>query len=70
MMTLVLYLGIFAFGLFCIINPKYILTRAGQKKKKEYEKRDEKVIRIFGIALVIAFIVGMLSMIGGYYHSA
>ena len=69
MMTLVLYLGIFAFGLFCIINPKYILTRAGQKKKKEYEKKDYKVIRIFGAVLVFLFLLGMLSLIGGYYHA-
>lgn len=70
MMTLVLYLGIFAFGLFCIIRPDYILNRAGQKKKKEYEKRDYKVIRIFGAVLLLVFVVGMLSLIGGYYHAA
>lgn len=70
MMTFVLYLGIFAFGLFCVIRPDYILNRAGQKKKKEYEKRDYKVIRIFGAALILVFFVGMLSLIGGYYHAA
>lgn len=69
MITFVLYLGIFAFGLFCLIRPDYILTRAGQKKKKEYEKKDEKVIRIFGVALVLVFLIGMLSTIGGYYYA-
>ena len=69
MITFVLYLGIFAFGLFCLIRPDYILTRAGQKKKKEYEKKDEKVIRIFGAALILVFLIGMLSTIGGYYYA-
>lgn len=69
MITFVLYLGILAFGLFCIIRPDYILTRAGEKKKKEYEKRDEKVIRIFGAVLILVFLVGMLSTIGGYYYA-
>ncbi len=70
MMTIVLMLGIGAFGLFCIIRPDYILNRAGQKKNKEYEKKDYKVIRIFGAALILVFLVGMLSLIGGYYHAA
>lgn len=69
MTTFVLLLGIFAFGLFCIIRPDYILTRAGEKKKKEYEKRDEKVIRIFGAVLIALFLLGMLSYIGGLYHA-
>lgn len=69
MMTIVLMLGIGAFGLFCIIRPDYILNRAGQKKKKEYEKRDYKVIRIFGGVLVLLFLLGALSLIGGYYYS-
>ena len=69
MITFVLYLGVFAFGLFCLIRPDYILTRAGQKKKKEYEKRDEKVIRIFGAVLILISLVGTLSTIGGYYHA-
>lgn len=70
MTTLVLLFGVGAFGLFCIIRPDYILNRAGEKKKKEYGKRDYKVIRIFGAALILAFLVGMLSLIGGYYHEA
>lgn len=70
MMTIVLMLGIGAFGLFCIIRPDYILNRAGQKKHKEYEKKDYKVIRIFGAVLVALFLLGLLSLIGGYYHAA
>ena len=69
MTTLVLLFGIFAFGLFCVIRPDYILNRAGQKKKKEYEKKDYKVIRIFGGVLVVLFLVGLLSLVGGYYHA-
>ena len=69
-MILVLYLGILAFGLFCIIRPDYILTRAGQKKNKVYEKKDYKVIRAFGVALVLVFLVGLLSLVGGSYHAA
>lgn len=70
MTTFVLLLGVFAFGLFCVIRPDYILNRAGEKKKKEYEKRDYKVIRIFGAVLILAFLVGLLSLIGGYYYAA
>lgn len=70
MMTLVLMLGIGVFGLFCIIRPDYILDRAGEKKRKQYEKRDEKVIRIFGAVLVFLFLLGMLSLVGSYYHGA
>ena len=69
MTTLVLLLGVGAFGLFCLIRPDYILDRAGQKKKKEYEKKDYKVIRIFGGVLVFLFLLGMLSLVGGYYHA-
>ena len=69
MITLVLYLGLFGFGAFCLIRPDYILKRAGQKKKKEYDKKDQKVIRIFGAVLIVLFFVGMLSLIGGYYHA-
>ena len=70
MMTIVLMLGIGAFGLFCIIRPDYILDRAGKKKNKEYEKKDYKVIRIFGAVLLALFLLGLLSLIGGYYHAA
>ena len=70
MTTLVLYLGILAFGLFCMIRPDYILDRAGKKKKKVYEKRDYRVIRAFGVALVLVFLVGLLSLMGGVYHAA
>lgn len=69
MTTLVLLLGVGAFGLFCLIRPDYILDRAGQKKKKEYEKKDYKVIRIFGGALVLLFLLGLLSLVGGYYYA-
>ncbi len=69
MTTFVLYLGLLAFGLLCLIRPDYILKRAGEKKNKEYEKKDYKVIRIFGVVLIALFLVGMLSMIGGYYHA-
>ena len=69
MTTLVLLLGVGAFGLFCLIRPDYILDRAGQKKKKEYEKRDYKVIRIFGGILVFLFLLGLLSLVGGYYYA-
>ena len=69
MMTIVLMLGIGAFGLFCIIRPDYILNRAGEKKKKEYQKKDYKVIRIFGAVLVLLFLLGLLSLIGGYYYA-
>ena len=70
MMTIVLMLGIGAFGLFCIIRPDYILNRAGEKKKKEYQKKDYKVIRIFGAVLVLLFLLGLLSLIGGYYYAS
>ena len=70
MTTLVLYLGILAFGRFCVIRPDYILDRAGKKKKKVYEKRDYRVIRAFGVALVLVFLVGLLSLLGGVYHAA
>ena len=66
MITLVLYLGILAFGLFSILRPDYILKRAGQKKNKVYEKKDYKVIRAFGVALILVFLVGMLSLVGSY----
>ena len=69
MTTLVLLLGVGAFGLFCLIRPDYILNRAGQKKKKEYEKKDCKVIRIFGGVLVFLFLLGLLSLTGGYYYA-
>ena len=69
MTTLVLLLGVGAFGLFCLIRPDYILDRAGQKKKKEYEKKDYKVIRIFGGILVFLFLLGFLSLVGGYYYA-
>ena len=69
MTTLVLLLGVGAFGLFCLIRPDYILDRAGQKKKKEYEKKDYKVIRIFGGILLFLFLLGLLSLVGGYYHA-
>ena len=70
MMTIVLLLGIGAFGLFCIIRPDYILKRAGEKKHKKYEKKDYKVIRIFGAVMLALFLLGLLSLIGGYYHAA
>ena len=70
MTTIVLLLGVGAFGLFCIIRPDYILDRAGKKKNKEYEKKDYKVIRIFGAVLLALFLLGLLSLIGGYYHAA
>ena len=70
MTTLVLLLGVGAFGLFCLIRPDYILERAGQKKKKTYEKKDYKVIRIFGGVLVLLFLLGLLSLMGGYYHAS
>ena len=70
MTTLVLLFGVGAFGLFCLIRPDYILDRAGQKKNKKYEKKDYKVIRIFGAVLVALFLLGLLSLIGGYYHAA
>jgi len=70
MTTIVLLLGVGAFGLFCIIRPDYILDRAGKKKNKEYEKKDYKVIRIFGAVLVALFLLGFLSLIGGYYHAS
>ena len=70
MTTIVLLLGVGAFGLFCIIRPDYILDRAGKKKHKEYERKDYKVIRIFGAVLVALFLLGLLSLIGGYYHAA
>ena len=69
MTTLVLLLGVGAFGLFCLIRPDYILDRAGQKKKKEYEKKDYKVIRIFGGILLFLFLLGLLSLVGGYYYA-
>ena len=69
MMTIVLILGIGAFGLFCIIRPDYILNRAGQKKHKEYEKKDYKVIRIFGAVLVFLFLLGLLSLVGASYYA-
>ena len=70
MITLVLLLGVGAFGLFCLIRPDYILNRAGEKKKKTYEKKDGKVIRIFGAVLFVLFLVGLLSLLGGYYYGA
>ena len=69
MMTFVLLLGIGAFGLFSIIRPDYILKRAGEKKKKEYQKKDYKVIRIFGAVLVFLCLLGLLSLMGGYYYA-
>ena len=60
MIQLVLYYGVAAFGLFCIIRPSYILKRAGQKKQKEYTKKDERVIRIFGVVLVALFVLGFI----------
>ena len=69
MTTFVLLLGIFAFGLFCLIRPDYILDRTGQKKKKEYEKRDGRIIRIFGAVLIVVALVGTLSYIGGLYYA-
>ena len=70
MTTLVLLLGLGAFGLFCLIRPDYILNRAGEKKKKTYEKKDGKIIRIFGGVLILLFLLGFLSLMGGYYHAA
>ena len=69
MTTFVLLLGILAFGMLCLIRPDYILKRAGEKKKKEYEKRDARVIRVFGAVLIALFLLGMLSYIGGLYHA-
>ncbi len=66
MTILILYLGILAFGLFCLIRPDYILSRAGEKKKKVYEKKDYRVIRAFGVALILVFLVGVLSLMGSY----
>lgn len=69
MMTIILMLGIGAFGLFCIVRPDYILDRAGHKKQKQYEKKDYKVIRVFGAVLLCLFLLGLLSLIGGYYYA-
>ena len=68
MTTLVLLLGVGAFGLLCLIRPDYILKRAGEKKKKTYEKKDERVLRVFGAVLILLFLLGLLSLLGGYYH--
>lgn len=70
MTTLVLLLGVGAFGLLCLIRPDYILKRAGEKKKKTYEKKDGNVLRVFGAVLILLFLLGLLSLLGGYYHGA
>ena len=70
MTTIVLLLGVGAFGLLCLIRPDYILKRAGEKKHKTYEKKDARVLRVFGAVLILLFLLGLLSLLGGYYHGA
>ena len=54
----ILCTGIAAFGLFCIINPKYFLERTKAKKGKEYTAKDIRFFRIFGAVLVALYLLG------------
>lgn len=53
----VLLLGLAAFGLFCIINPRYLLERTKKKNGKEYTSKDVRFFRIFGAVLVALFLL-------------
>jgi hypothetical protein len=57
-MQFLIYTGIAAFGLFCIINPKYLLERTKAKKGKEYTQKDVRFFRIFGGVLVGLYLLG------------
>lgn len=59
-----IYIGIFAFGLFCLIRPDYLIKRKNKKDKKEDAQIDPKDIRfyrIFGV-VVMALMVGALAI--------
>lgn len=56
----VLYTGIAVFGLFCLINPKYLLERTKKSKGKEYTQKDVRFFRIFGAVLVGLYVLGFV----------
>ena len=56
----VLYTGIAAFGLFCLVNPKYLLERTKKSKGKEYTQKDVRFFRIFGAVLVGLYVLGFV----------
>ena len=60
MTMFVLYTGIAAFGLFCLINPKYLLERTKKSKGKEYTQKDVRFFRIFGAVLVGLYAMGFV----------
>ncbi|MGN0967629.1 MAG: hypothetical protein ACI4O3_00040 [Oscillospiraceae bacterium] len=60
MTMFVLYTGIAAFGLFCMINPKYLLERTKKSKGKEYNQKDVRFFRIFGAVLVGLYVLGFV----------
>lgn len=59
-MHFIIYTGIAAFGLFCLINPKYLLERTKKSKGKEYTQKDVRFFRVFGAVLVGLYVLGFV----------
>lgn len=60
MTMFILYTGIAAFGLFCLVNPRYLLERTKKKNGKEYTAKDVRFFRIFGAVLVGLYVLGFV----------
>ncbi|MCD8211771.1 MAG: hypothetical protein LUC17_01935 [Oscillospiraceae bacterium] len=61
-MIYIIFLGVFVFGLFCLVRPDYFLKRRNKKEQNEdaeLDPRDVRFFRIFG-AVLMALMVGAL----------
>ncbi len=56
MTQFILYTGVAAFGLLCLIRPQFLLKR--KNKDKPIEKKDIRFFRIFGGVLVGLYALG------------
>ncbi len=61
---IIIYLGIFIYGLFCLVRPDYFVKRKNKKENKQNEEpnpKDTRFYRIFGLVLM-ALMAGALAI--------
>ncbi len=58
-MIYIIFLGIFVFGLFCLVRPDYFVKRRNKKEQDEdaeLDPKDLRFFRIFGLVLMVLMV--------------
>ncbi|MCD8005156.1 MAG: hypothetical protein LUE91_05830 [Oscillospiraceae bacterium] len=61
---IVIYIGIFIYGLFCTVRPDYLVKRKYKKENREETELDPKDVRFFRMfgLVVMALMAGALAV--------